>query len=97
MSDYTVTLKRCCDVYGKDNVLFWFKNYQIRDFLPEEQANVVISSNFLNKNVIAKAIVDHYYFREIAFETPEMFSHYAQATMNEIMRLLFTFNLFFKY
>ena len=27
MSDYTVTLKRVCDVYGKNEVLNWFKDY----------------------------------------------------------------------
>ena len=41
--------------------------------------------NVWTKDKLAKKIVDHYYMREIGFETPALFIHYAKLTMNEIM------------
>lgn len=41
--------------------------------------------NVWSKDKLAKKIVDHYYMREIGFETPALFIHYAKLTMNEIM------------
>lgn len=35
--------------------------------------------------VLNKKILDHYYYKEIGFETPARFKHYLKATMNEIM------------
>lgn len=37
------------------------------------------------RDVINKYITDHYMFREIGFETPNLFDHYMSITMNEIM------------
>ena len=28
MSDYTITLKRCSEIYGKDEIVSWFMNYK---------------------------------------------------------------------
>lgn len=101
MSDYTVTLKRCCDVYGRDKVESWFKQANIYDYLPFNKAHYV--TMFMQDNNIdfmrnlGKAIVDHYYFREIAYETPEMFSYMAKAKMQELMRNLLSTSLHFMY
>ena len=85
MSDYTITLKRICDVYGKETVLDWFDSYSFTPFLTEEQRNVVYNTHLFSRTTLKNMILDHYYFREIAFETPEMFKHYAKNKMNEIM------------
>ena len=37
------------------------------------------------REVLNKKIVDHYLFREIGFETAEMFKHYVNTKMREIM------------
>lgn len=94
MSDYTITLKRCCDVYGKDTILNCFKSYNLENYLTGEQIETIYNTSIFNKNILADMILNHYYFREIAFETPEMFIHYANNRMNEIMRNLCTINLF---
>ena len=46
---------------------------------------VIQNNNLWSKDKLAKKIVDHYYMREIGFETPALFKHYAKITMNEIM------------
>lgn len=85
MSKYTTELRFVCDLYSRDEVENWFKDYELSDFLTNEQINVIINTNIWNKDRLAKKIVDHYFMREIGFETPALFRHYAKITMYEIM------------
>ena len=94
MSNYTITLKRVCDVYGEQNVLNWFKSYELSNYLSQEQIQAILNLNVFSKDYLSKMILNHYLFREIAFETPEMFSHYAKTKMQEIMRNLCSTYLF---
>ena len=85
MSDYTTQLRRVCEIYGRDEVENWFKSYKLEDSLTPEQIAAITKFNVWSKEKLAKMIVDHYYMREIGFETPALFKHYAMVTMNEIM------------
>lgn len=94
MSNYTITLKRVCDVYGEQNVLNWFKSYSLYDYLTIDEVSTIGYLKVFSMDTLAKMILNHYYFREIAFETPEMFKHFAITKLREIMRNLCSFNLF---
>lgn len=85
MSKYTTELRFVCNLYTRSEVESWFKDYDLTDFLTEEQINVIINTKIWDKDRLAKKIVDHYYMREIGFETPALFRHYAKITMYEIM------------
>ncbi len=85
MSNYTMTLKRVCDVYTYDEVINWFSSYELRDFLTQEQVDVIENGDTWNKDKLAIEIVNHYLMREIAFETPYLFRHMAKVKMAEIM------------
>lgn len=85
MSKYTTELRFVCNLYTRSEVESWFKDYDLSDFLTEEQINVIINTKIWDKDRLAKKIVDHYYMREIGFETPALFRHYAKITMYEIM------------
>lgn len=85
MSDYTVTLKRVADVYSKEQVLLWFKSYSLRDYLTIDQVTQISNMNVFDMNTLAEMIYNHYLFREIAYETPEMFKHFAITRLREIM------------
>lgn len=85
MATYTVELRKICEIYTRPVVESWFKDYQLSDYLLPDQLEVLNKTNIWNKEKLAKKIVDHYYMREIGFETPELFRHYAKLTMNEIM------------
>lgn len=85
MATYTVELRKICEIYTRPVVESWFKDYQLSDYLLPDQLEVLNTTNIWNKEKLAKKIVDHYYMREIGFETPELFKHYAKLTMNEIM------------
>ena len=85
MSKYTTELRFICDRLTRSEVESWFKSYELSDYLTEEQISVIESANIWNKDRLAKQIVDHYYTREIGFETTGLFKHYVKFTMNELM------------
>lgn len=85
MASYTIELRRIIDLYGRDEVESWFKDYEISDYLTNKQANLIKEAGVWSKDRLARDIVDHYFFREIGFETPAMFKHFAKVYMREIM------------
>ena len=85
MAKYTMELRRICDLYGRNEVEKWFKSYEISDYLTPTQIEQIEKFNVWSKDRLAKKIVDNYYMREIAFETPFLFKHYVLITMERIM------------
>lgn len=85
MAKYTVELRRVCEQYGRCEVEKWFKDYSLSDYLRADEINVIERTGIWNKDRLAKKIVNHYFMREIGFETPALFRHYVKFTMDEIM------------
>ena len=90
MATYTMELRKVCDYYNREEVENWFKSYNLRDFLREDEIQSIETAGLWNKDRLARKIVDHYFMREIGFETPALFSHYAKVTMQEIMEEITT-------
>lgn len=67
MATYTIELRKVCDIYGRDEVENWFKDYELKDYLTPEQIEQINKYNVWTKEKLAKKIVDHYYMREIRF------------------------------
>ena len=99
MAQYTIELRKICEIFTREEVENWFKSYELSDFLTPEQIQTILKFNVWSKEKLAKQIVDHYYMREIGFETPALFAHYAKVTMNEIMEsyLLKIYTKFLEY
>lgn len=86
MASYTIELRKLVDIYySRQEVEGWFKDYNLADYLTPTQIEQITKFNVWSKDKLAKKIVDHYYMREIGFETPDLFKHYAKVTMQEIM------------
>ena len=85
MASYTMELRKVIDYYGRDEVENWFKDYNLADYLTPTQIEQITKFNVWSKEKLARKVVDHYYMREIGFETPALFKHYAKVTMQEIM------------
>ena len=86
MASYTIQLRKVCELYSREDVESWFKSYDINDYLlPDQVAQIEQFPNIWNKDKLAKKIVDNYYMREIGFETPALFRHYAKIEMEKIM------------
>lgn len=85
MSSYTMELRKVCDIYSQEEVESWFSSYNLEDYLTEEQIETISTAGMWTKQKLAKKIVDHYFMREIGFETPYLFRHFAKTKMQEIM------------
>ena len=92
MAKYTLELRELYTplkfnppLFTENEVKSWFTNYNLSDYLTEEQIEVINSRGLWNKEKLANKILKHYYIREIGFETPALFKHYAEVEMSEIM------------
>lgn len=85
MAKYTIELRKIIDLYSRSEVESWFKDYELSDYLTSEQIATINNANIWSKDKLAKKIVDNYYTREIAFETPALFEMKAKVKMSNIM------------
>lgn len=92
MAKYTFELRELFEpikfnppLYTRSQVEDFFKDYELTDYLTQEQINVINSAGIWNKDKLARKIVDHYYMRESGLETIGLFKHYAKVIMQELM------------
>ena len=86
MAKYTIELRSIINnLYSRDEVENWFKDYCINNYLRPNEVETILSANIWSKDRLATKIVDHYYMREIGYETVALFKHYAKVYMQEIM------------
>lgn len=84
--NYTMTLNEIINnFYTRAEVESWFKDYELSDYLTEEQIQVVTENGLWSKDKLASKIVDHYLMEQIGFETMGLFKHKVKITMKEIM------------
>ena len=85
MSKYTFELREVISTFGEDEVKAWFSDYDLKDYLTDDEIKVIEDRGTWNKDQLAKRIIDHYYTREIGSETPGRFKLFAKDAMREIM------------
>ena len=85
MASYTMELRKVCEYFGREEVENWFKDYDLSHYLTPTQIEQITKFNVWSKDRLAEKIVDNYYMREIGFETPALFKHYAKIEMKKIM------------
>ena len=74
-------------------------DYELSDFLTPEQIEVIEKYNVWSKQKLASKIVDWFYMRESAYETPALFKHFAKVHMRALMEgyLLKIYTKFLEY
>ena len=85
MARYTAELRELIWTFGEDEVLSWFTDYDLHDYLTEEEIAIINERGTWSKEKLAKRIIDHYFTREIALETAGEFKLRAKVAMQEIM------------
>ena len=86
LQNYTMNLYEIINnFFTREEVEGWFKDYELEDFLTEDQIDVITESGLWNKDKLATKIVDHYLFSQIGFETMALFKQRVKITMKEIM------------
>lgn len=92
MSKYTFELRELFEpikfnppLYTRAEIEAWFKDYELTDYLTQEQIDTINEYGVWNKDKLAKKIVNHYYMRESGLETIGLFKHYVKIMMDELM------------
>ena len=86
-------------IYTRDEIEGWFMDYELEDFLTPEQIEILTKYRVWSKKKLAQQIVDYFYMRESAFETPALFKHFAKVHMRALMEgyLLKIYTKFLEY
>ena len=85
MALFTFSMREMVETFGRDEVKSWFMNYELSDYLTQDEIDVINSRGTWSKSRLADKIIDHYYMHESGQETPALFEHYAKVAMQEIM------------
>jgi len=85
MASYTIELRNVGMIYGEDEVKSWFSDYVLSDFLTADEIKTINDRGTWSKERLANKIYNHYFMREIGFETPALFRQRVKATMQELM------------
>ena len=85
MARYTIELRKVIDIFGEAKVKSWFMDYELSDYLTDDEIAVIAERGVWSKEKLAQAIIDHYYIYEIGFDTPGLFAHQAKVLMRELM------------
>ena len=92
MAKYTLELRELYTpikfnppLFTEEQVKSWFTDYNLEDYLTSEEIEVITDRGIWTKEKLATKILNHYFMREIGFETPALFRHYAKVEMSEIM------------
>lgn len=85
MAIYTMELRTVIEYEGRETVENYFKDYCLNNYLKENEIETILNANIWSKDRLASKIVDHYYMREIGYETIGLFKHFAKVYMQEIM------------
>lgn len=84
--NYTMTLYEIINnFYTRSEVEGWFKDYELSDYLTEDQIDTITENGLWTKDKLAKKIVDHFLTEQIGFETMGLFRQKVKITMEEIM------------
>ena len=85
MARYTVQLRKVIETVGEDQVLKWFQDYDLTNYLTFEEIKVITDKGTWSQARLARKIIDHYYMDEIGSETVALFKHRVKVAMQEIM------------
>lgn len=85
MAKYSIELRKIIQTVGEEEVKSWFMRYELSDYLTDDEIDVIDERGTWNKEKLAQKIIDHYFMREIGFETVALFKHQVKVAMQEIM------------
>ena len=85
MSKYTMELREIISTFGEEEVKSWFMDYELSDFLTQEEIDVINERGTWSKEQLANRIIQHYYTREIGTDAIGQFMWFIKDKMTETM------------
>lgn len=71
--------------YGEENVKKIFCDYELHDYLTQEEIATIEARGTWSKEKLAEKIIDHFLLKEIGQETPQLFKLRVRSKMRRIM------------
>lgn len=78
-------IRELISTFGEDEVKSWFSQYELSDYLTEEQIEVINEKGVWSKEQLETRIINHFYTREIGTDAIGQFIMFAKDKMAEIM------------
>ena len=78
-------IRELISTFGEDEVKGYFMNYELSDYLTEDEIKVINDRGVWSKEQLAQRIIDHYFTREIGTDAIGQFILFAKDKMHEIM------------
>lgn len=78
-------LRELISTFGEEEVKSWFSQYELSDYLTEEQIDVINEKGVWSKEQLETRIINHFYTREIGTDAIGQFIMFAKDKMAEIM------------
>lgn len=85
MAKYTMEMRELVSTFGRDEVKSWFMDYELSDYLTQDEIKVIEERGTWNKELLADRIIDHYYTREIGTDAIGQFILFTKDKMHEVM------------
>lgn len=85
MSKYTFELREVISTFGEDEVKAWFSDYELSDYLTDEEIQVIRDKGVWNKEKLAERIIEHFYTREIGTDAIGQFRMFIKDKLHEVM------------
>lgn len=85
MAKYTMEIRELISTFGEDEVKGWFKDYELSDYLTEDEISVIEARGCWSKDQLADRIIDYYFTREIGSDAIGSFILFTRNKMREIM------------
>ena len=85
MARYTFEIRELVSTFGREEVKKWFMDYNLNDYLTDEEIQVIEDKGTWSKEKLADRIIDHYFLREVGTDSVGAFKLYTKDLMREIM------------
>lgn len=85
MAKYTMELRELISTFGEDEVKSWFEQYELSDYLTQEEIAVIEERGVWSKEKLTQRIIDHFYTREIGSDAIGQWMLFVKDKMHEVM------------
>lgn len=85
MARYTMELREIISTFGEEEVKSWFMDYDLSEFLTEDEIKTIEDKGIWSKEQLANRIITHFRMREIGTDSIGSFKLYIKDLLTETM------------
>lgn len=85
MARFTMNLREIISTFGEDEVKSWFSDYELSDYLTQEQIDTINEKGVWSKDQLARRVINHFMLREISADSIGSFRVFTKDLLDEVM------------